>query len=239
MSEDQYGVADEGLDQVQDQQFEESPASDESDQGYDDYSEDYQDNQSDGDAQDQGEDPNFVALREQNEMLRRQIELMQYSQGREEQQQSNVPEYDPDDLPTNRQVDEIVQQRMQALQQQQRQQTTNFQVQMARQKYSDYDQVIKYADEIVGSNAGLREAIFAADNPAEVAYNLGKSHPDYLKVSQKKARSDIAGKVKNNFNRPNTLSQAGGGKPSTQKDFGSMSQEEFEKEVHRIKMLGT
>ena len=236
MSEEQNGVVDEGLDQ--DQQFEDSPASDESVQSYDD-SGDYQDDQGDTGQQQQEVDPNVVALREQNEMLRRQVELLQYGQQQDNQPQQQALYDDPEDLPTNRQVEDMVNQRFQSVQEQQKQQTTNFQVQMARQNYSDYDEVIRLADQVVGNNEGLKNAILASQNPAETAYNLGKSHPDYLKMSQQKARADVAGKVKNNFNRPNTLSQAGGGKPSTQKDFNSMSRTEIEEEIHRVKMLGT
>jgi hypothetical protein len=240
MSEETNGVVDEVVDQ--NQQYEDSPASDESVQGndYQDDQYDYQDDQVDTQGQQQEEDPNVVALREQNDMLRRQIELMQYTQAQgQQQEQDQYPQYDPDDLPTNRQVEEILNQKLQGIEKTSQERVREMQVQMAQQKYTDYDQVLKLADEVVGNNQELKNAIFASDNPAEVAYRMGQTHPNYLKMSQQKARADVTGKVKNNFNRPNTLSQAGGGKPSTQKDFSSMSKDEFEKEIHRIKMLGT
>ena len=56
----------------------------------------------------------------------------------------------------------------------------------ARKTYSDYDEVVDLCKEIAAGQPGMMQAIMQSDNPPEVAYAIGKSHPRYLEKIQKK-----------------------------------------------------
>lgn len=236
MSDVQDGVVDDVVtDEVDsgydyDQQVD-SPATDDSDYGYD------QDDQVDDSGSQYVTNTDFEALRKRNDELQRQIELMQYT-GQQQSQQPQQLEYDPEDLASMRNVKEMVEQGMQGIQKAQRETMIQMQVQQAKATLPDYDKVVALGQQVIGNNAEMADLIMnKMPNPAEVVYNLGKSHPDYMKVIQQKARTDVVGKVKNNLNKPNTLSQAGGGKPSNQKSYSTMSKKDFEAELRRVKML--
>ena len=64
----------------------------------------------------------------------------------------------------------------------------------ARQRYSDFDEVVRYADDLIASNPelrGLEEYILSHPNAPYIAYSLGKLHPEYQrKMSTTQSLSD-------------------------------------------------
>lgn len=64
----------------------------------------------------------------------------------------------------------------------------------ARQRYEDFDEVVRYADDLISSTPelkGIEEYILSQPNAPFLAYALGKLHPEYQKkVAQKQSLSE-------------------------------------------------
>lgn len=74
---------------------------------------------------------------------------------------------------------------------------------MARQRYNDFDDVVRYADELISNNPalkGLEDAILSNPNAPFLAYELGKLHPEY---QRKMAQSQsLSNKIQRNLETP-------------------------------------
>lgn len=167
----------------------------------------------------------------------RTIRLLQdsYVKSQTQEQRQPEPEYDPEDLPTYRDVKNLVGKETEALRQQYRSNYVSQRVEIARSKYSDYDQVIDLGKQIIGNNQQLADTIInTMEDPAEFVYNLGKTHSGYRPPVDNKGVGD---KIRNNLNRPNTLNQTSGRQPQVNKDYSQLSDAEMEAEIRRAKLL--
>ena len=157
------------------------------------------------------------------------IQLMQNNQNT--QQAPQEPEYDPEELVTNRDVDALLEKRLARIREETRQSQVSGMVQVAKTKFSDYDKVADLGKAVVGENAAMAQAIMASDNPPEMLYALGKTHPSY------RPGGNVAGRIKKNLNKPKTLTDVGGGNPTVKKDWSTASKKEIEAEIRRVKGL--
>jgi hypothetical protein len=207
-------------------------------------SDDYQDDSGDGQYQDNNdnqvvdgqtgrETENERNLRLKVEEQDRIIRLLQdVSKPRLQEQRVPEFEYDPDDIPSYRNVDHIVESKLREVKSAQRKMYIDTKVNEARRRYTDYDKVVSLGQQLVGNNDALARVILdTLEDPAEFVYNLGRSHPSY----SASAPQDVVGKVKKNLNRPNTLNQTTGRNPSIETNPFDLSKEEFEKKVQKVK----
>lgn len=138
-------------------------------------------------------------------------------------QQQTAPKYNPDEIPDIRTVEQILEDKMNVIlqqnQQTQRQAWISAKESEARQKYSDYDDVVQKAMEMAEFlDPGYKAAILNSNNPAEMAYFIGKQHPDYKLTQEKQFQSQSTlAAIQNNAQKPPTLSQI--------KDGGSVQQQ--------------
>lgn len=80
----------------------------------------------------------------------------------------------------------------------------------ARQRYEDFDEVVRYADELIASNPelkGIEEYILSHPNAPYIAYSLGKLHPEYQKKQlQQQSLSD---RIAKNMGTPQPVRKSG------------------------------
>lgn len=207
--------------------FEAAPTSDESNI--------QSDNTFDNDSYEQVEEPRESdterLLRERVGEQERVIRLLQETSRRPEPERPREPEFDPEDLATYGGTDSLIERKLEAIRAEQQQFRINSIVQQARHKYPDYDKVAELGKELVGNNTAMAKAIMTSDNPAELIYTLGKGNPRYNQPA--KVENNV-GKIKKNLGKPNTLNQAGGGSPSSEVDYASMSKAEFEAKKRKV-----
>ena len=104
---------------------------------------------------------------------------------------------------------------------------------IARINYTDYDEVLdKYTRGMIEKNPDLLETINRSRNPALTAYQIGRSHPDFVK-SQIAAKTDkLADKIQKNASKPKTLGARTTGAPKipTEDKYapGNMTDADFE-----------
>lgn len=160
-----------------------------------------------------------------------------------QQQQPSVPKYNPDEIPDIRTVEQILEDKMNVILQQnqetQRQARIASQESEARQKYSDYDVVVQKAVEMAQFlDPGYRAAILNSQNPAEMAYTIGKLHPDFKLTEEKQLQSQSTlAAIQSNAQKPPTLSQIKDG-GSVQQQAGyykNMADDEWRSRLARIK----
>ena len=186
----------------------------------------------------------LVTEKEAKEQAERKADLL-------EQMLSNqnrpVPEKPPDptesdefldDWATNRSVKQMLDTERAKDSQDRKQRDGIAQEMRARETHPDWDTVVmKYAKELFNKpeNAGLYESVMNSPNPAELAYSLGKTHPDYLQVITEETSKQVAGKINENLQKPPTLASMGGGNVNISSDddeikaIGKMSNEDFKK----------
>lgn len=73
----------------------------------------------------------------------------------------------------------------------------------ARQRYSDFDEVVRYADDLIASNPelrGLEEYILSHPNAPYIAYSLGKLHPEYQ--MKKMSKQSLSERITKNMETP-------------------------------------
>lgn len=94
------------------------------------------------------------------------------------------------------------------------QQKIAFSTMMAKQRYEDYDEIIKKLPQM--ANETQLGIIFASADPAEVAYNFVKGSPDNVNMLTQKAKQEATQQtidsVNQHLKKPKTLSKVGGGK---------------------------
>lgn len=142
----------------------------------------------------------------------RQIGLMN-----QQPQKPAEPAYDPTDYPTYGAVEQVVGQKLSAIEQQIKQQAMFQSEMVAKQKYSDWEHVVNtYTKEMIGGDPAIWAMIERSPNPAETAYNFGRSHPGYVNELLAKRSQEVAKTINGNLNQTPTLSNAGvsGGTPN-------------------------
>ena len=126
--------------------------------------------------------------------------------------------------------------------------TSQFQTQMqtqmrdmservARIRYTDYDDILeKYTGPLIARRPDLMEVINKSADPAETAYLLGRSHPDFIQAQLSQKTNAVADKIQKNVQKPKTLSARTSGAPRVNADdkYHSMSDADFEAELERL-----
>ena len=110
---------------------------------------------------------------------------------------------------------------------------------IARINYKDYDEVLdKYTRSMVEKNPDLLETINRSKNPALTAYQIGMSHPDFVKAQIASKTGKLADKIQQNAAKPKTLSARTTGAPKipTEDKYaaGNMSDADFEKVLEEM-----
>lgn len=165
------------------------------------------------------------------EIYRKKAEILE--QGT---QQPSVPEYDPEDVPTYRDMERILKEREAQLRQENRQTQIALMVQEAKRKYADYDKSYELAMKLVENNPDAANVIMASANPAEAIYNYGKTHPEFVTHNQSQAVKEVVDQINANANAPRTLSDVGGGgQPPIEKDWKKASSAEINAELDRLR----
>jgi len=167
---------------------------------------------------------------EQEREFFRQLALQQQST-----QQQDA--YDPDDIPTYDAVNHMLDEKVRRINQDIRSQQILQMELQAKSKYSDWEDVVVLAKDLAMQNEGLGEAIMRSSNPAETAYLLGKTHPQYAEKQNQRVTQQVADKINNNLNRPPTLSSMGGGAANREdgSHYLNMSKADLEAEIRRVK----
>jgi hypothetical protein len=114
----------------------------------------------------------------------------------------------------------------------------------AKAKYADYDEVTKLAAEMIKTSKSYARVLAQAandpdENVAEVAYNIGRLHPNYGKTAKAEPKAEtkqIDRAIKNSEKRATSASVAGGGGKSavgeadlSVEDVAKMSNVEYAK----------
>lgn len=194
--------------------------------------------------------PDIEKLQQQLDDERRKAEFYQQmammSQYQQPAPKQEKEEYlDPNYVPTGTEIQEIVQREIQKnvgpLKSNQKEQLIMLQEELMRRNpdTSDYDDVIKtYSTDLFKKNPGLYDSIYAMPNAAQLAYNLGKSHPDYQKKITAKTSQDVANQINKNLRKPASVVSVGGKSSSNgAPDYATMSKEDLEKEIRKVKGL--
>ena len=108
---------------------------------------------------------------------------------------------------------------------------------VARIRYTDYDDILeKYTSPLIARRPDLMEVINKSADPAETAYLLGRSHPDFIKTQLAQKTSAVADKIQKNVQKPKTLSARTSGAPRVSADdkYKSMNDADFDAELERI-----
>lgn len=196
----------------------------------------------------------MVSLREENEKLRRESELERSkaallkdlfdSRGGNQAPMPQKPaEADPfanladDDLITAGDYKRTLSQIRKSSEEQIRSLRMEFSETRARDKHADYDDVIEtYFADIVRQNPGLLETVMSHKDPAESAYRLAMTHPNFQANVQKATAQKIVKKIQTNANAPKTLGARGGGmnRTPTSDPYSQMSDDEFERHMNKV-----
>jgi hypothetical protein len=197
------------------------------------------------DQEGQGSDKeyNFGALREQvsnykneNETLRSRLNELEraYYSG---PQKANVEQpSDDDDLLTKGELRKLLEEKEMMIQKQMRETQT-------RTRYRDYDDVVTkdVFEDITRDFPELGQAIMSSKDPNLLAYAIAKNSEAYRKKASKKQqqRSD-ANQIYENSRKPGSITQGttGGGGISKTNFFESMSPQQFEEHVAKVKRGG-
>lgn len=108
---------------------------------------------------------------------------------------------------------------------------------VARIRYTDYDDVLEnYTAKMIARRPDLMEVINKSADPAETAYLLGRSHPDFIKAQLSQKTNALADKIQKNTQKPRTLSARTSGAPRVSGDdrYNSMSDADFDAELEKI-----
>jgi len=105
----------------------------------------------------------------------------------------------------------------------------------------DYQEVIeKHLPNVIKSNPALIEAIRTSKNPSILAYELGKTDPEYQKKLAEKAQGETQTQIDKNLQKPGSASQAGGGGGglSSADQFAQMDDDKLEEHIANVKKRG-
>lgn len=187
----------------------------------------------------QGQLSALVAEREKRQTVEKEREFykqMALGQGQQQQPPQNEPQYDPEDLTTYDAVNQMVDNKINGVQEQIRSSQIMQMEQQAKAQYPDWESVIILAEEMARSQPGLGQAILAAENPAETAYMIGKTHTRYSQIQNQRVTSEVADKINSNLNKTPTLSNVGSGQvPDQGERWKTATSTDLEAEIARVK----
>lgn len=153
------------------------------------------------------------------ETLRKKVQLMEQAAV-----QQQAPKYDPEDIPSFKDVESLLNERESRIRADSRKEQIGRQVELARQKHSDWDEVYQLGCKMAEENPGMADVIMNSANPAMTAYDYGRLHPSYAEKTKARVTQELAEKINGNLNSQKTLSDAGGGgTPSIEKDWKKMA----------------
>jgi hypothetical protein len=146
-------------------------------------------------------------IKGQLQMKDQAIEMLQRALAQKTQQEGLQDE----DVPTVKEIKQMITQENEARAAQQRQQDLARYAKDAKVRHPDYDAVIKLAEEVVRDNPELKDNIFRMNDPFEAAYSAGMLHSSYKVQQETKAAKEAANRIAANLNQPKTLTDIGGG----------------------------
>lgn len=176
------------------------------------------------------------------ELLRQNQDIISlYKQNTAKQEEADpLEQLDPDEPLTVRQVKAMQKRLMdetmknvQEVESRYRRSLAAISEKAARLRYSDYDEVLKYAVEMAQRDPLILQKIASSDDPAEEAYLWGQRNPKYIEKIKSKTKTDVADKIKTNLNKtsaavPNRSSSV------SNKDVWEMTPEQFSEYKRRI-----
>ena len=154
------------------------------------------------------------------------------------QQTQELPEEDLDDWLTKGQVLDVVQKAIQKQSEEQKSFKNFISASLARQAHSDYDEVIKYAEEKIRVDPSLAQAVLDSVDPAGTLYQLGQTHPEVIKKAIQEKSKATAEKIKTNLDTPGTITDMGGGHGSVLDEVDAIwekNDDEFGKYINNVK----
>lgn len=212
------------------------------------------DYEQENDSNEQQDSTNVDALRQRLEATEKQLEyfkeMMRQNQDIVEllknRQQPNevkdvLADLDPDEPLTARHIGLLEEKikrenekRIQELDEQYKRSIVVLSEKAARQKYPDYDEVIKLAADMARQDPLILQKIASSSDPAEEAYQWGMRHPMYIDKLKSKTQKDVINKVRTNMSKqsPNAQSRVA----PLKKDIFEMTPEEFAE--YRRKKVG-
>lgn len=172
------------------------------------------------------------SLEREAENLRRRTELLEQAAAQQQQ-----PKYDPEDIPSFKDVDALLSAKIDQVRQETRQEKISRQVEVAKQKYSDWDEVYQLALQMAEGNPGMADVIMNSTNPAMTAYDYGRLHPSYSEKIKTKVTQELADKINGNLNSQKTLTDAGGGgTPAPEKNWRMLAgSKELRDRINEVK----
>jgi len=105
----------------------------------------------------------------------------------------------------------------------------------------DYNDVItNHLPKVIQANPALAQAIKSSQNPYVLAYELGKTNPEYVKKLAEKGQQETITTIEENLAKPGSASAAGGGGGGISKadQYAQMSDDDLEKEIDAVKKRG-
>ena len=157
----------------------------------------------------------------------------------EKQAEPQSEEIEDDEWVSAKQVKGMVESQVAELKKTFQTQKTAGSIKAAKDRYPDYDEILGYTEKMIAQNPDLVGVIEGSNDPAEMAVALGKTHPDYTAKAVKEASKKTAEKIKENAEKPSTLDDISGGGSQALDELQkmqSMSDEDLEKMIHKIKM---
>lgn len=105
-----------------------------------------------------------------------------------------------------------------------------------RSKHADYDEVItNYLPKLIQKKPHLAAEIRRSNNPYQIAYDLATGTPEYILAQQKAENTAKADKAEANAKKPGSLSSVGGANRRNTEFYDSLSDDELEKRIARVK----
>lgn len=168
-------------------------------------------------------------------------QMVQQRQQPAEEEFGFDPTYVPNSADVQNLVNREIQKNVAPIREVQHSQMIRMQEELLRRdpNTADYDDVINtYATDIFRQNPGMYESIMARPNAPQLAYNLGRSHPDYQKKQKAKTSQDLANTINSNLRKPASLVSQGGKSASNgAPDYATMSKEDLDREIMKVKGL--
>lgn len=152
------------------------------------------------------------------------------------QQTPAEPEFDPDDLVTRGDLEKMRMEEREKLTAERTAEQRQLASSSFIQSHSDFQDMMKLADDLVAQNPAMEQVILNSANPAAVAYEYAKTHPAYINKKIEEAaqarQTQTVEKIKKNVETPATLTEGGGGTTPEYKpgDIMKLSREEFHKQ---------
>ncbi len=150
----------------------------------------------------------FNELMNMHQQVLAQLRSLQVQQPKQEAQESDS--IDDDAVITGADLKRILQRERERLLGETTKSTSQQALIMARQRYDDFDEVVRYADELIQNTPelkGLDEFILTRPNAPFLAYALGKLHPEYQKKAMQK--NSLSERIEKNMSIPQPSRKGG------------------------------